>query len=266
MQVEMGALPEGYCPANLQDYANAIASRLIVTPSSNFTSFAAGSVAPTSNVGPWFKDCESWFVWDDNLAMYIPMTKGGFDNQQYFSTSQAWVVPEFIYKIKVTAWGAGGGGSDSVGGNNGAGGGGGAMGSKIIGVNPFDAITMVIGSGGANGNPSGADGGNTTVATPSGIFLTCTGGKGATASAGAAGGTSTGGDINLAGQCGWGILNSAAGVGGDAGGWGGKGGTVSTVVGNRAGLAPGGGGSGGEGGYVSDLGGAGASGGVFIEW
>lgn len=266
MDVAMGALPEGFCPPNLQDFANAIATRLIVTPNSNFTSFAAGSVAPTSNVGPWFKDCTSWFVWDDTLAAYVPIAKGGFDTQVYFSTSQVFVVPEFVYKLKVTAIGAGGGGSDSVGGNDGAGGGGGGFTTKIIGVNPFDAITMVIGSGGANGNPAGTDGGDTTVADPVGIFLTAGGGKGATASAGASGGTSSGGDYNLIGQTGWGVLNASAGVGGDAGGWGGKGGTVSTVVSHRVGLAPGGGGSGGQGGYVSDVGGAGAVGGVLIEY
>lgn len=71
--VSGGSLPENFCPDNLQALFNAFVNRLIISTNVNFTSFAIGSTAPTTNVGPWLKDCETWFVWDDNVAMYVPM-------------------------------------------------------------------------------------------------------------------------------------------------------------------------------------------------
>lgn len=73
MTVSAGALPEGFCPSSMQELFEAMVQRLIVTPNQAFTSFASGSVAPTSNVGPWLKDCETWFVWDDAIGAYVPM-------------------------------------------------------------------------------------------------------------------------------------------------------------------------------------------------
>ncbi len=76
MTVSAGALPEGFCPSSMQELFDAMVQRLIVTPNQVFTSFAQGSVEPTSNVGPWLKDCETWFVWDDTTARYQPIAKG----------------------------------------------------------------------------------------------------------------------------------------------------------------------------------------------
>lgn len=71
--VSGGSLPEGFCPENLQTLFNAFVNRLIISTNINFSSFAIGSTAPTTNVGPWLKDCETWYIWDDNVAMYVPM-------------------------------------------------------------------------------------------------------------------------------------------------------------------------------------------------
>lgn len=89
MTVTMGALPEGFCPSSMQELAESIAARLIVTPNQTFTSFVNGSVEPTSNQGPWLKDCETWYIWDDTVARYVPMT----------FPSIASVLPGFV-----TAW------------------------------------------------------------------------------------------------------------------------------------------------------------------
>jgi hypothetical protein len=70
--VTMGALPEGFC-GTPQELAQAIADRLIIQANPFNSSFATGSVAPTSNIGPWLKDCEEWYVWDDATGQYIPM-------------------------------------------------------------------------------------------------------------------------------------------------------------------------------------------------
>lgn len=70
--VSMGALPEGFC-GTPQELAQAIADRLIIQADPFSSSFATGSVAPTSNVGPWLKDCETWYTWDDATGGYVPM-------------------------------------------------------------------------------------------------------------------------------------------------------------------------------------------------
>lgn len=73
LNVSFGSLPEGFCPASMQDLGAAIAARLIISSNQSFSSFAVGSLEPTSNVGPWLKDCLEWFVFDDATARYVPI-------------------------------------------------------------------------------------------------------------------------------------------------------------------------------------------------
>lgn len=259
LNVAMASLPEGFCPTSMQDLANAIAARLVVTPNTSSSSFAIGAVPPTSNVGPWFKDCEEWFKYDDATATYVPLTKQGFDNMQYFAASGTFTVPDFISKIKITAFGGGGGGQT---GDSGAGGGG-AFGVAIRTVIPGQAIAIVVGSGGAAGSP-GASGGATTI-----LGMSAAGGGGGTGlTTPGIGGAATGFDFGFNGQTGGGNPGGANGhgqMGGDAGGWGGKGGGVgNTGAGTSSGTAPGGGGSSGS--SFGTSGGAGANGGCLIEW
>lgn len=256
LNVAMASLPEGFCPTSMQDFANAIAARLVVTPNTSSSSFAIGSVPPNSNVGPWFKDCEEWFKFDDATATYVPLTKQGFDNMQYFAASGTFTVPDFISKIKITAFGGGGGAQT---GDSGAGGGG-AFGVAIRTVIPAQAIAIVVGSGGAAGSPGAAGGATTILGMSAGG-----GGAGSGLLTPGAGGVPTGFDVGFNGQYGQGNPGGANGhgqMGGDAGGWGGKGGGVGSPT--TAGTAPGGGGS-----SASSFGGssgAGANGAVLIEW
>lgn len=60
-----------------QAIANAIAERLIITPSEPWSSFVQGAAQPASNVGPWLADGEEWRVWDDGLGTYRPITVDG---------------------------------------------------------------------------------------------------------------------------------------------------------------------------------------------
>lgn len=261
LNVSMASLPEGFCPATIQELANAIAGRLVVTPNQSFTSFAVGSVEPSTNVGPWFKDCVTFFVYDDATASYVPMTKGGFNTEEYKTTTGTFTVPLFIYKLRVHVWGGGGGGGNAAGTQSGGGGGGGfALG--ILNVLPGQVIPFTIGTGGANGAP-GANGGASTFLT-----LTANGGVGGTApNEGGAGGTGTGGDMNVTGQVGsYGWSAALAGNGGDSP-QGGAGGVFSTAtVGNLTGKLPGGGGAGGLNGVNGSVGGSGAGGAILIEY
>lgn len=57
-----------------QQFADAIVARLTAESTNTISFFAAGSVAPTSNVGPWLKDNTTWYVWSDSAGAYVPQT------------------------------------------------------------------------------------------------------------------------------------------------------------------------------------------------
>jgi hypothetical protein len=65
-------LPSGakYTPQQLLD---AIVARLVAESTNSISFFASGSVAPSSNVGPWLKDGTTWYVWDNGTAAYVPL-------------------------------------------------------------------------------------------------------------------------------------------------------------------------------------------------
>lgn len=244
----------------MQELAQAIAARLIVTPSQSFNGFAIGSVEPSSNVGPWFKDCLELFVFDDATARYVPLQiQGAFQNMSIQTTSGSFTVPDFIYRLKVTAWGAGGGGFYDASVNPQGGGGGGGRGVKIFTVMPGQVIPFTIGMGGVSGNPP-TDGGDTTFLT-----MTAGGGKGGILSDPVLGGAVTGADFGVQGGTSEHPAPSGLpGFGGLSPG-GGSGGAFSNVAANVKihGILPGGGGSGG---YSTFTGGNGANGIIQVEY
>lgn len=69
--IQVGALPEGL-DTDPQGLLEAFAERLFVTPSVPWSSFTLGAAEPTSDLGPWFKDGQELWVWDDDLAAYKP--------------------------------------------------------------------------------------------------------------------------------------------------------------------------------------------------
>lgn len=46
--------------------------------------FVISSTKPTSNVGPWLKDGKEWWVWDDVLKDYVPVTLDVNQTQQFY--------------------------------------------------------------------------------------------------------------------------------------------------------------------------------------
>ncbi len=64
-------LPKPY-KGTPQQLATDIVARLSAVSANTISFFASGSVAPTSNVGPWLKNDQTWYVWSDALATYIP--------------------------------------------------------------------------------------------------------------------------------------------------------------------------------------------------
>ncbi len=67
----LAPLPVGFV-GTPQQLASAIVARLSAVSANTISFFASGSVAPTSNVGPWLKNDQTWYVWSDALATYIP--------------------------------------------------------------------------------------------------------------------------------------------------------------------------------------------------
>lgn len=170
-------------------------------------------------------------------------------------SNASWPVPPGTKEIALYVWGAGAsgaGGDTDGGGQRGPGGGGGGLAIKYYSGTMDTTLNVQIGLGGeevasAPGGAAGNSGGNSSVSGTNLGSLTGFGGvgPGAGATNGGTGGTATGGDINLTGGAGR-TAQAAAPIathfvfeGGDAAGWGGKGG--KTNVGNP-GAVPGGGG------------------------
>lgn len=55
-----------------QQLLDAIVARLGLTTDGSLQFYASGSVAPTSDVGPWLKDNLTWWVWDVGTGAYVP--------------------------------------------------------------------------------------------------------------------------------------------------------------------------------------------------
>lgn len=69
--IQMGALP----PTVLwspQQLADAIAERLYLVTAQSFALFVSGSTEPATNVGPWLKNGQEWYVWSDTSGNYQP--------------------------------------------------------------------------------------------------------------------------------------------------------------------------------------------------
>lgn len=71
LTISMGALPpnQNWTP---QELADAIASRLRVETQQTLALFVAGSTAPTSDSGPWWKDNQTWYRWNSGTGTYVP--------------------------------------------------------------------------------------------------------------------------------------------------------------------------------------------------
>ena len=125
---------------------------------------------------------------------------GGLDSVQTFTSSGTWTRPSGITKVIMEVQGAGGGGSH---GTQNIGGAGGGYCKKFLDVSSISTSTITVGAAGAavaNGSTgSGGNGGASSWADGTNT-VTGAGGAGGNQTSGySAGGTGTGGDINIAG-------------------------------------------------------------------
>ncbi len=207
------------------------------------------------------------------LAYKLPALRPGYATLQSFTSSGSFTVPAGVTQCKVTVIGGGGGGGGcSPSGTNNLGAASGAAGGTAVkyvkGLTPGMVIPVTVGAGGSAGAASNGAGGNGGTSS-FGTYCSAIGGGGGAfqspvSSAGPAGGTAVGGDLNVQGQYGEDgqsntVVNPASG-GSTGHGWGGRGG-------DGGGFAGTGYGAGGGGAYnVSGPGGAGAPGLVLVEY
>lgn len=64
-------LPSGW-KGTPQQFLDALVARLSIESQDDLSFFVIGSVAPSSNVGPWLKNGTTWYIWDNVSGSYIP--------------------------------------------------------------------------------------------------------------------------------------------------------------------------------------------------
>lgn len=87
-----------------QEFLSAIADRLSLEAEDELSFFVVGSVAPTSDVGPWLKDDQTWWVWDEDTGAYIPEILDSLSLRYIVSVSEP-DPADYTFWIKVTGYG-----------------------------------------------------------------------------------------------------------------------------------------------------------------
>ena len=140
-------------------------------------------------------------------TVVLPAGVAGFSSMQVFTASGTWTKPSGINKVIVIVTGGGGGGAGTPNDSARGGGAGGGTAIEAIDVSAISSETVTVGAGGSGGASGGNDG--TAGGTSSfGSHCSATGGAGGEGSTAppsttgldaTAGGTGSGGDINLKG-------------------------------------------------------------------
>lgn len=197
---------------------------------------------------------------------------GFFKQKQIITTTgtSTFNVPSGVTKLWVEVQGSGGGGESvatSVNQEAGAGGGAGGYAQEIVDVSATSSFPVYVGVAGANDT----DGQRTTFGTLGIEFLTANGGSRGISFSGGAGGTTSGGDINITGQTGGDGKEESttppqSGAGGDSKyGFGGASRFLGTTGKAATGYGAGGGGAFGANG-TDGAGGAGTQGIIIVRW
>lgn len=183
-----------------------------------------------------------------------------FTRRQVFLASGTFTPPAGVTRARVRVWGAGGGSGGTFGtGAGSSGGGGGGYAEGIVAVTPGTGVTVTVGAAGAAGTSAAANLPAGTGGTSSfGALVSATGGIGGNGAVGvvnassvSAGGTGTGGDLQITGNTSdapFPISGSNVVVGAGGGSFGGtrahQGLSGGTSTGGVTGIFPGGGATG----------------------
>lgn len=259
-----------YRANNLSDLASASTARTnlglaTIAASGSASDLSTGTVG-TARLASGTASSSTYLRGDQTWATVtsLPGTQG-----QVFTSSGTFTIPTGITAVKVTVVGGGGAGGYVSGGGNmacGGGGGGGAAIKYLTGLTPGNTLTVTRGAAGGTSSVASGTQAISTVSATGGA----TGGILNGSNIGGAGGTGSGGDLNIGGQDGGSTTAADPGFFGGTGGssilgGGGRGGaSVSGGQSGAAGRAYGGGGGGAR--VDGTSGGAGAAGVVIFEW
>ena len=217
------------------------------------------------------------------MGMSVNQGFFGFSRIDLLSTvgADTWVVPNGVYRIKVTVIGGGGGGGGSgTNSRGGTGGGGGGTSIQIITTTPGTSYPYNVGAGGSGATAGNNGGGNGSASAFNTTIIGGGGGGGQAANAatlqGGLPGIPSGGLLESRGEYGGGVYSeNHSGDGGSSGfsyGNGGQGQVYLTIAEGSGGAPFEGGrlyGGGGSGGYrftANAAGASGAQGAVIIEY
>ena len=192
--------------------------------------------------------------------------ESGLASVQVFTSSGTWTRPTGVTKVIMEVQGAGGGGGKGANADYNISGGAGGYCKKLLDVSSISSATITVGSGGAGcahtTTGGGSDGGDSSWSDGTNTITGggATGGPNSYYGTGD-GGSATGGDINIVGQCGSAAYLGGSSQFGQCGHYGNI--NLSTVVGMRNGSGYGAGGANWSG-YSQDCGAG--SGGIVIVW
>lgn len=93
--------PEGY-EADPETFKNDLVARLYAESGESISFFASGSVAPSSNVGPWFKNEEEWYRWDNGTGQYVPIVVNQ-ESLRYIASQTAPDQTKYTFWIELNA-------------------------------------------------------------------------------------------------------------------------------------------------------------------
>lgn len=68
-----------------QQFADAIAARLSIDTQEELSLFVSGSIAPTTDQGPWLANGTTWYVWDSATGAYVPQPLS-FESLKYIAS------------------------------------------------------------------------------------------------------------------------------------------------------------------------------------
>lgn len=98
----------GVFPANFKGTPEQFYQKMLelttLASQTQYSLFTAGTIAPTSDTGPWLKDNVSWRVWDSGAGSYVPLV---VEDQSLKYILQAAAPDQNVYNLWVTLDGEG---------------------------------------------------------------------------------------------------------------------------------------------------------------
>lgn len=91
MDVQFSPFPDGFCPANLNDFGAQYAARLTVTPAFGFYGINIGPTSPENTDIPWFNTVDNdWYYWSSVAGAWVPVRPITITGEVQIGTVLGW--------------------------------------------------------------------------------------------------------------------------------------------------------------------------------